>query len=76
MTLQEFLSLIQDEDVRIELEIDDGSSDEYKYHHFWLSDFRSCDDIAAKYFKDYNVSSFSFEPEEENNAQMRIFINI
>lgn len=29
MALQDFLSLIQDEDVRIELEIDDGSSDEY-----------------------------------------------
>jgi len=29
MILQEFLSLIQDEETRIELEIDDGSSDEY-----------------------------------------------
>ena len=76
MTLQDFLSLIQDEDVRIELEIDDGSSDEYKYHHFWLSDFGTYDDIAFKCFGDYNVSSFSFVAEEENNAQMRIFIKI
>lgn len=75
MTLQDFLILIQDEDVRIELEIDDGSSDEYKYHHFWLSDFRTNDDIV-KYYRYYNVSSFSFEPEEESNAQMRIFIKI
>lgn len=74
MTLQEFLSLIQDEEARIELEIDDGASDEYKYHHFWLSDFRTNDDINAKYFGDYNVSSFSFVPEEEMDAQIRIFI--
>jgi len=73
MKLQEFLSLIQDEDARIELEIDDGASDEYKYHHFWLSDFRANLDIA-KYYRDYNVNSFSFEPEQENNAQIRIFI--
>ena len=32
MILQEFLNLIEDEEVRIEL--DDGSSNEYKYHHF------------------------------------------
>ena len=75
MKLQEFLSLIQDEDARIELEIDDGASDEYKYHHFWLSDFRTNLDVA-KYYRDYNVSSFSFEPEQENNAQIRIFIKL
>lgn len=40
MTLEEFLSLIQDEEARIELEIDDGTSDEYKYVNFWLSDYR------------------------------------
>lgn len=74
MTLQEFLSLIEDEEVRIELEIDDGSSDEYKYHHFLLSDFSTYNDIAARYFEDYNVSSFSFEPEDEKNAQIRIQI--
>lgn len=73
MTLQEFLCLIEDEEARIELEIDDGSSNEYRYHHFWLSDFRTNDDIA-KYYKHYDVSSFSFVPEEENNAQIRIFI--
>lgn len=73
MKLQEFLSLIEDEESRIELEIDDGSSDEYKYHHFWISDFRTDDDIA-KYYRDYDVSNFSFEPEKERNAQIRIYI--
>ena len=75
MTLQEFLSLIQDEDARIELEIDwdEDTGEEYQYHHFWLSDFRSNLDVA-KYYRDYDVSSFSFVPEEEMDAQIRIFI--
>lgn len=73
MILQEFLSLIEDEEARIELEINDSSSDKYKYHHFWLSDFRISGSIA-KYYKHYNVSSFSFAPEQENNADIRIFI--
>ena len=74
MTLQEFLSLMQDEEARIELEIDDGSSDEYKYYCFWLSDFNTYNDIAAKCFGDYNVNSFSFILEQEDNAQIRISI--
>ena len=75
MTLQEFLSLIQDEEVRIELEIDwnEGTGAEYQYHHFWLSDFRTNNDIA-KYYRCYSVSSFSFVPEQEKNAQIRIRI--
>lgn len=75
MTLQEFLSIIEDEEARIELEIGwiEDNGEEYQYHHFWLSDFRTNDDIA-KYYRHYNVSSFSFVPEEENNAQIRIFI--
>ncbi len=71
MKLKDFLFLIQDEEVRIELEID--SKEDYQYHHFWLSDFRSDLDIA-KHYRDYNVSSFSFEPEKESNAQIRIYI--
>ena len=71
MKLEDFLFLIQDEEVRIELEIDD--EEDYQYHHFWLSDFRSNLDIA-KHYRDYDVSSFSFEPEEERNAQIRIYI--
>ena len=74
MTLQEFLEFIQNEDVRIELEIHNGSSDEYKYHHFWLSDFGTYDDIAFKCFNDYTVSNFSFIPKQEDNAKIRISI--
>lgn len=71
MKLEDFLFLIQDEEARIELEIDD--EEYYQYYHFWFSDFRTNDDIA-KYYRDYDVSSFSFEPEKERNAQIRIYI--
>lgn len=71
MKLEDFLFLIQDEEARIELEIDDEEN--YQYYHFWLSDFRTNLDIA-KYYKDYDVSSFSFETEKERNAQIRIYI--
>ena len=71
MKLEDFLSLIQDEEARIELEID--NKEDYHYHHFWLSDFRSSLD-TAKYYGDYEVSSFSFEPEKERDAQIRIYI--
>ena len=75
MKLEDFLSLIQDEEARIELEIDEATEfdGDYQYHHFWLSDFRSSLDIA-KYYGDYEVSSFSFEPEKERDAQIRIYI--
>lgn len=72
MKLEDFLFLIQDEEARIELEID-TEEEEYQYHHFWLSDFRSSLDIA-KYYRDYDVSSFSFDPEKERNSQIRIYI--
>ena len=71
MKLEDFLFLIQDEEARIELEIDDEK--DYQYHHFWLSDFRSSLDIA-KYYRDHEVRSFSFEPEKERDAQIRIYI--
>ena len=71
MKLEDFLFLIEDEDARIELEIDD--KEDYQYYHFWLSDFRTSDD-TAKYYKDYSVSSFSFEPEIEGDAQIMIQI--
>lgn len=71
MKLEEFLSLIQDEEARIELEIDD--EEYYQYHHFWLSDFRSNLGIA-KHYRNCDVSCFSFEPEKEENAQIRIYI--
>lgn len=73
MKLKDFLSLIQDEEVRIELEIDFEDDVDYIYTHFWLSDFLT-DDDTAKYYKDFKVSGFSFEPEDEKNAQIRISI--
>lgn len=71
MKLKDFLFLIQDEEARIELEIDE--EEDYQYHHFWLSDFRSNLDIA-KYYRDYDVDSFSFDPEKETNADIMIHI--
>ncbi len=73
MTLKEFLSLIEDEEARIELEIDDGHSDDYMYHYFWLSAFRRYND-TAKYYSHYQINSFSFEPKGEKNDQIRIQI--
>lgn len=70
MKLEGFLFHIQDEDARIELEIDD--EEDCHYHHFWLSDFRSNLNIAKQY-RDYYVSSFSFEPEEDAHADIRIY---
>ena len=75
MTLQEFVSLVQDEEARVELEIDEPSKDDYSYHHFWLSDFRAGLGVA-KYYRDCEVSSFSFEPEHERSAQVRILIKL
>lgn len=66
MTLEEFLSLIQDEEARIELEIDDGTSDEYKYVNFWLSDYRGGLDIV-KYYKDLTVDNISFLTSEDES---------
>ena len=71
MKLKDFLFLIQDEEARIELEID--NEEDYQYHHFWLSDFRSNLDIA-KYYRDYDVDSFSFDPEQDANADISIHV--
>lgn len=71
MQLKDFLSLIQDEDARIELEIDD--EEDYQYHHFWLSDFRSNLGIA-KYYRYYDVDSFSFDAEQDANADISIHV--
>lgn len=75
MKLEDFLFLIQDEEARIELEIDDDEQfrDGYLYTHFWLSDFRTYSSVA-EYYKGYDVSSFSFEPEIEGEAQIMIQI--
>ena len=71
MKLKDFLFHIQDEEARIELEID--NEEDYQYHHFWLSDFRSNINVAKQY-RDYYVSSFSFDTEKDAHADIRIYI--
>lgn len=71
MKLKDFLFHIQDEEARIELEIDD--EEDYQYHHFWLSDFRSNINVAKQY-RNYYVNSFSFESEEDSYADIMIHI--
>ena len=71
MKLKDFLFHIQDEEARIELEID--NKEDYQYHHFWLSDFRSNINVAKQY-RDYYVDSFSFDTEKDAHADIRIYI--
>ena len=71
MKLKDFLSLIQDEEARIELEIDDKK--DYQYYYFWLSDFHSNINIV-KHYIDYDVDSFSFYPEQDANADISIHV--
>ena len=73
MKLKNFLSLIQDEETRIELEIDEDDKKDYQYYHFWLSDFRSNINVAKQY-RDYYVNSFSFDTEKDAHADIRIYI--
>ena len=71
MTLEKFLNLIQDGEARIKLKVD--GEEDWKYHHFWLSDFRSnLDD--AKYYRDYGVSGISFIPKQGSNADIIVYI--
>ena len=75
MTLEEYLSFIRDEDVKIELEID--VKDKVTYIFFWLSDFRSgvrygkthCLDFAK-----WTVKNVSFTPIMDDSAQFSIQI--
>lgn len=62
MKLKEFLELISDEEVRVELEIEEPSMENYIYVCFWLSDYRTYDD-STKLWCDYVVDSFSFSTE-------------
>ena len=71
MKLKDFLFHIQDEEARIELEIDEEA--DYQYHHFWLSDYRSNINVAKQY-RDYYVNSFSFDTEKDAHADIRIYI--
>lgn len=71
MTLKEYLSLIRDEDVRIELEIDIEEERDYLYTSFWLSDFRI--GYRSEY-SDWTVKSVSFFPEKDRMAEISIHI--
>ena len=70
MTLSEFLSLIADEDVRIELRIEDNKGEDYT--SFWLSDFREGNGESVEY-KEWKVLGFDFYP---NDYAARISIHI
>lgn len=71
MTLKEYLSIIVDDDVRIEIEIDAEGEDDYQYKSFWLSDFR--EGFRSEY-SDWTVNSVSFVPERDNRAELSIHI--
>ena len=73
MKLKDFLSLIIDEDVRIELELDIEEEDEYLYTSFWLSDYRK-GISAAKRYEDWEVESISFGYVIDSAAKMTIQI--
>ena len=59
MTLHDFLSLITDEEARIELEIDLEDEEEYTYQSFWYSDYRVNDSIVKEY-RDFTVTGYNF----------------
>lgn len=71
MTLKEYLSLILDEDVRIEIELDVEGEDEYLYKSFWLSDFR--EGFRSEY-SEWVVGGVSFIPEKDSKAEISIYI--
>ena len=61
MKLHEFLSLITDEEARIELEIDNGDEPDYSYESFWLSDYRV--NKTNREYSNYEVTGFRFMTE-------------
>jgi hypothetical protein len=73
MLLNDYLKLIQDEDARIELCIDEDDEPEYKYTSFWLSDYRKNSSTANEY-ADFNVTGISFLPETDNSCCIQITI--
>ena len=71
MTLKEYLTLIVDEEVRVELEIETEGEDDYLYKSFWLSDFRI--GYRSEY-SDWTVGGVSFIPEKDSRAEISIHI--
>lgn len=68
MKLHEFLSLIQDEDLLIELEL--GLSDDCC--RFWLSDYRA--DLSAAEYKNRKVDYILFDGNTQNHTHLKIGI--
>ena len=73
MTLDEFLRLCSDEELRVEILIDEEGKDDYLYQHFWLSDYR-CGIGINKHYSSYKVKSYSTIPLEENSSEISISI--
>ena len=73
MTLHDFLTLITDEEARIELEIEFDDDEEYTYSHFWYSDYVTNDSIAKSY-RNFKVTGYSFLPRTDNNVDITIEI--
>ena len=69
ITLNEYLSLIVDEDIRVELEIY-GEDDYYSHESFWLSDFRV--GLHSDY-SEWAVVYVSFMP-DDSSAEILIQI--
>lgn len=71
MTLKEYLSLIADEEARIELELDIETEGDYSYKSFWLSDFRvGC----LSEYSEWTVECVSFVSQMDDSAELSIQI--
>ena len=71
MKLKDFLKFILQEELRIELEVDDGVKTEFDYKGFWLTDYRSgLDD--AKYYDDYEVVGFVVRDDKDKDLTIQI----
>lgn len=59
MLLKEFLKLITDENIDVELVLDIESEPSYIYTNFWLSEFRNKESSYYKKYNDWVVEDFS-----------------
>lgn len=68
MKLHDFLSLIEDEEARIELMINNRiEDDECQECNFWLSDYLTNNDNIGRKYKDYKICGFSFFTNENQS---------
>lgn len=71
MKIKDFLKFISDEEVRIELQIDIESEDDYLYTSFWFSDYRKAENFE---YAEWIIESISFVPVMYSEAQISIQI--